>query len=528
MRKKIGILCLFVLFGHFASNAQSLPVGTPGLEELIRNMQLQGKLDANLSFSIRPLHKSVSFNEDSLLKLTDSDLKLKPIRFTFLKKFGRFQVLPITVSQKFNSHHPYGWNDAGMIPAKGFQSQLSAGFYAGLGPISVQIKPEIITASNSNYENNSLWGSPTEKGYKKILMGQSSLRLNSKSVSFGISTENLWWGPGQYSSLLMSNNAPGFEHFTFNTVRPLKTPIGKFEWQLITAKLKDDTSQAVFENYNLKPAAYLKDWVFMNSLVLIYQPRFMPNCFLGFTRTFLKNSEKMGTGTIGFIDNYLPVFTSPFKKGNPSEDIKGRDQLVSLFMRYLFPKSHAEFYWEYGWNDHKYNLRDLTLDVQHAAAYIVGFKKLHPLVKDTWVDFGMEFTHMSQSTDYIVRNAGNWYVHGQELQGYTNRNQIMGAGSGYGNNVQTISTNWCKKMTKVGLKFQRIQHDPKGHTGQLNVLGMRAVQWNDIAIGLNGQYYYKRFLLNAELQSVHSKNYIWEQDNNKKNFYMLLNLSYLL
>ena len=197
-------------------------------------------------------------------------------------------------------------------------------------------------------------------------------------------------------------------------------------------------------------------------------------------------------------------------------------------MRYLFPKSHAEFYWEYGWNDHKYNLRDLTLDVQHASAYIVGFKKLYPFAKGAWVDMGVEFTHMAQSTNYLVRNAGNWYFNAQDLQGYTNGNQIMGAGSGFGNNVQTISTNWWKKKNKIGLKFQRIQHDPKGHRGTLNGLGLRAVQWNDIAIGLNGQYFYKRFLLNTELQLVDSRNYVWEQDNNKKNFYMLLNLTYLL
>ena len=495
---------------------------------MIRNLQLQGKIKSDISFAVRPLLSSTQFNLDSILKLTDPKIQLSQLRFSFLKNYGKVQVLPVTLSQKFNSHHPFGWNDAGFIPAKGFQNQISAGVFASLGPLSVQVKPEFVTAANPNYEYNAMWGSPTESSYQKIFAGQSSVRLNSRSVSLGYSTENLWWGPGQFSSLLMSNNAPGFEHFTFNTIHPLKTPIGKFEWQLITAKLKDDTAQAVFENYNLKPAAYLKEWVFMNSLTLVYQPRFMPNSFWGFTRTFLKNSSTMGTGTVGFIDNYLPVFTSPFKKGNPGEDEKGRDQLVSLFMRFLFPKSHAEFYWEYGWNDHKYNLRDLTLDVQHAAAFTAGFKKLFPLKNDAWLDMGMEFNHMAQTTDYIVRNAGNWYVHGQGLQGYTNKNQIMGAGSGFGNNVQTVATNWWRKMNKVGIKFQRIQHDPKGHTGTLNVLGMRAVQWNDIAVGLNGQYYYKRFLVNSEMQWVDSRNYVWEQKNNKKNFYLMLQLSYLL
>ena len=37
---------------------------------------------------------------------------------------------------------------------------------------------------------------------------------------------------------MMSNHARGFKHITFNSIKPLKTKIGNFEWQLITGKLK--------------------------------------------------------------------------------------------------------------------------------------------------------------------------------------------------------------------------------------------------------------------------------------------------
>ena len=36
---------------------------------------------------------------------------------------------------------------------------------------------------------------------------------------------------------MMSNHAEGFKHITFNTVKPIKTRIGDFEWQLISARL---------------------------------------------------------------------------------------------------------------------------------------------------------------------------------------------------------------------------------------------------------------------------------------------------
>ena len=38
---------------------------------------------------------------------------------------------------------------------------------------------------------------------------------------------------------MMSNHAEGFKHITFNTVNPIKTRIGDFEWQLITARLEN-------------------------------------------------------------------------------------------------------------------------------------------------------------------------------------------------------------------------------------------------------------------------------------------------
>ncbi|MFX6027764.1 hypothetical protein ABTE84_20660, partial [Acinetobacter baumannii] len=54
---------------------------------------------------------------------------------------------------------------------------------------------------------------------------------------------------------LMSNNAPGFWHLTFNSRKPLKTPIGDFEWQLIGGKLVEDTS-ALLEIKNLTTNYY--------------------------------------------------------------------------------------------------------------------------------------------------------------------------------------------------------------------------------------------------------------------------------
>ena len=41
---------------------------------------------------------------------------------------------------------------AAMIPAKGYQTLLSAGLYAKYGVLSVQLKPEYVYAANPNFE----------------------------------------------------------------------------------------------------------------------------------------------------------------------------------------------------------------------------------------------------------------------------------------------------------------------------------------------------------------------------------------
>ena len=76
------------------------------------------------------------------------------------------------------------------------------------------------------------------KNHNKTTFGQSSVRLNWKNLSLGVSNENLWWGPSLRNSIMMSNHAEGFRHITFNTIKPIKTYIGNFEWQFITGRLE--------------------------------------------------------------------------------------------------------------------------------------------------------------------------------------------------------------------------------------------------------------------------------------------------
>jgi hypothetical protein len=343
----------------------------------------------------------------------------------------------------------------------------------------------------------------------------------------GFSNENLYWGPGQFGALIMSNNAPGFAHYTFNTIRPIKTFFGSFEFQLVTGRLEQDPTLP-FEVISLKKNLYWKEPRIFSGLNIVFQPKFFPNLFIGINRAYQYSEVNLSQQGNGFIDKFLPVFSKVFKSslGGTNEDNIDRDQQLSVFTRWLFPKSHAEMYFEYGWNDHKYNFRDFWIDPEHAATYLIGFKKLKPLNQNRWLELNAEIIQTAQTTDYLVRTAGDWYIYTNG--GYNHFNQILGAGSGRGNNLQTLNINILKGLSKIGMKIQRVQHHPTAANPSyaFESLGLRPLRWTDICIGFNVQKHWKNLIIAPEVNFINSMNYAWTFRSDF-NLFAQLNLTYL-
>jgi hypothetical protein len=146
--------------------AQTVPVGIPDYsEELLRNQQLVS--GARNSFTIRPV--------------TDTT---------------QARLLPASILTSYNSLVPMGWNDGAMIPARGLQTYLTAGFFTKYKGLSLQLKPEFVMAENREFETFSLQGSfrapmivlwnstdiPERFGnstYTRLRLGQTALRLSS-------------------------------------------------------------------------------------------------------------------------------------------------------------------------------------------------------------------------------------------------------------------------------------------------------------------------------------------------------------
>jgi hypothetical protein len=509
---------------------QSLPVGTPSLEDYYRRLQLTGGIDSNLSFSIRPI-KPVSGNSSihSIYNPVQSGrLDTNNIRTTAMPGAETnkiyYEILPFLWQQQYNSSYPYGWNDGPMIPAAGYQTLASGGIYFRYGILSVQLRPELVFASQKNftgfaskhtdqdlqnyysYYNNI--DAPERFGtghYTKANWGQSSIRLNWRALSLGLSTENLWWGPGIKNALIMTNNAPGFKHLSLNTTQPIKTGIGTFEGQVIAGKLDgtelpplQTTANAAGENlYTPKR----NDWRYISGVTFNYQPRWLPGLFLGVNHIIQSYSSD-----INGVAGYLPLI-SIYHKANYE-----RDQIFSVYSRWLFAKSHAEVYFEYGWND--YTTAFIT-SPDHARAYVAGLRKLWPLAgkQNQGILVSTEFTQLSQSTDQLDNPAGGWYTHYTIHQGWTNRGQVLGAGIGTGGNLQSIDITWVMGFKKLGFVLERYEHNVDFALTAFPAVNERSRKWVDLGFGLQGEWDFKHLLLQGMVQPVVSYNYQWIAEN---------------
>ena len=488
--------------------SQSVPSNQILFEEYLRREQLLGKIPSS-SFLIRPLISSDSIKSGNLLYTQTILEKDSTLFFSTEVNF-----LPISMGSQLGSGNPYP-EVSKFIQAKGYQQWMSAGIYGSFGPLSIQLQPEFIFAQNRNYD----FGFSKEAGieyvevfgkgsYSKLLPGQSSIRLNYGAFSLGASTENIWWGPGQYNSLLFSNNAFGFRYLTLNTQKPAKTFLGSFEGQLILGKL---------QNFTPFIRDGKEDWRYVNGITFSYHPKWIPGLFLGASRVFQQYSS--------FNDQsfayYFPLF-EPFQKvklidpNSPDFDSTEYDdrlqsQQLTGFARLVIPKAKAEVYFEYGRRDHAVDWREFFLNPEHARAYLFGFKKLISFSNEAFFQINGEILQQQESINILTRYGKigdkSWSSHGIR-QGFTHYGQMLGPGVGPSSNIQTIETSWVKGIKKVGIRWERLNRHQDVYTRVFNDPSENG-RWVDYSARLLADWQFDNLLVSTTTNFVYTLNNQW-------------------
>ena len=517
------------------ASGQTVSLNLPMYEEALRRGQLLGEVDSTISFMVRPL--TVRSDIGYIVQGKDTLKFSKQIApLTRLKIKQPFDILPTRIYGEYNTNHPFGWNNGSLLRSAGAQTQISGGVFAKLGPVHLQLRPEINYVQSSDFDGfyrahpspnrgntmleyyytyfyNRIDLPETFDGTKsyQILPGQSSVKYSFREYAVGISTENLWWGPAKRNSLLMSNNARGFAHLSFHTTRPVKTTIGAFEGQLIAGRLESSgllSPQYGFRSqkssvYNPKE----KDWRYLSGVVASYSPKWVPGLFVGFARV-----HQQYAGDVEKFDEYVPFFTNFNRPSNTLIDnLYNRDRYSSVYVRWLWKEANAESYFEYGRNKAANGLRDLVTHPERTRAYTFGLVKLRSLArKGQFIQVHAEITQMQQSVKADIREGNSWYTHSYVRHGYTHRGEVLGAGIGPGSNVQYLEVSWLKGMNKIGLQLERLVNNNDFYYYAFEKPKDFRRHWVDLGAGINISFRYKQFLVGGGGQYIRTLNYWWE------------------
>lgn len=514
----LGIICNVV-----PATAQTVSLGYPAVQDILRREQLKGSFNPNITFSNLPLEISsltgTSF-ADSLKNLTYTPISGAGFDLSILSPYTRLE---------FQSHHPYPYNNGIILPAKGFSNVTSIGVAVRHKFLSIQFRPEFYSAQNKEYEGfpeshfDIIWGrrynfwnridQPEQHGIgrKQVFdWGQSHAMITFDSyVGIGVSNENLWWGPGKRNTLLMSNNSRGFQHLVLKTLQPIKTPIGHFETSIVSGFLEGsgfappDTTRSTLRNSRFY-VPKRDERRYLNAITFSYQPKWIKGLTLGGTRTF-----QMYWDFARETKSYLPIFFNLFRKNDEDRNEREIDQYLAFNGRWYWESGQAEIYFEFGRNDASFNFRDFLISPQHSRAYVIGFSKLLPL-KNDYVEINYEHTELSQTINYIIRNAFGWYEHSLVAHGYTNRGEVLGASIGPGSDMDHITISYVKGFNKVGILFERLAHQQDFYYSAWDDINDFRRFWIDYSFGVNGYWQFDKILVDGTFIFTRSLNYQWE------------------
>ncbi len=563
----------FVFFGSLVllfagpelAYSQNIPVTFPLLNDYLRRQQVLGEQDAEFSFNYRPinvpaaLENASMFEGDSVLMDFIKPVKIKQIKNEKLK----VSLLPAQITQVYNSSHPYGWGEGPILSARGFQHLVEAGVHASYGLLSVQFYPQFFHARNNpfpeyNADMPDLFferihrfvgriDQPVRHGNRpitRLLPGNSHIKVNFGAFAAGISTENLWWGPGQHQALLISDNAEGFLHGTIQTTKPAKTAIGNFEGQYFMGRV-DDSGYSHYSDRRDESISrpLLDDWRYFTGISVSYSPKWIDGLSLGFSRSFMLYSEKLKENG---LNGWFPHFEGLQKEnvGLVNSRDSESDQLASVFARWYFTKIKAEIYGEFIRTDHPLNWRELVLNPEHARGYILGVSKYFSLPNSNVLHVNLEMTQTENSINNLVKwdenseeifHAGiGLYENYQVRHGHTQRGQIIGSGLGHSGNLSKVTFSKIKGLNKIGLSLERLARNMNYHNfAKAN--GVDVLRWVDLGLGGHFDHRYENYLLSVTAKLIRSHNYnyaiteynaLGPAGDNMMNFYSKLKLAY--
>jgi Capsule assembly protein Wzi len=426
-------------------------------------------------------------------------------------------VLPARLEATWNSQYPYGGNDGLLVAGRGFSSQARVGVAGRWGVVSAALAPELAWQQNRWFQTvptgkpgalalqNPWYGDnldvPQRFGngpFARAALGQSYLRVDAFGAAAGLSTENLWLGPGLHDAILLTNNAPGFPHLFLGTSKPADIYIGSLEVLALWGRV--GSSRYV--------SARSHPW--FSALVATYQPRWIPGLYLGGGRAILESWASLRR------NHLLSLVSGPFGILDQGGNRPDNNRFMAGWIRWAMPEAGFELYGEWARDDTAASPEALLRDPERTQGWVWGFQKLLRAGPRT-VRVQVEITRL-----HDVRPPTSpsglpiWYTHGSGVD-YTNGGQLLGASTGPGGDSQRLAVDLLTASGRVGGFVERTARNEETYWSAIDPLPGRSGDHDVEAAGG-----YRQVLLAgpAEVSLELSAAFRWNRDfmHNEPNF----------
>lgn len=434
----------------------------------LRLEQLQGRAESAPGFFIR----------------SASSLTPKPTS----SRWWSASVIAPEIYVAHNTALPFSINDGAVWAGVGISSRLLAGFQVTAGPLRVIVAPELIRADNDFFllrDTIRFYAPPVpeerrgggfvfpwyalgpysidlpqrfgSRPIERLDAGQSTAILEYRGVAGGVSNESQWWGPGIRNALVLSNNAPGFPHLFIRTAKPWRNRVGTVEARLLVGGL---TESRYFDTTSTN------DLRSLSGFAVTLQPGFEKNLVLGATRAVYATSK----GWERIPGRLLDAFAATGRPNNRALSDSalapgGRDQIFSLFARWVFPNDGFEAYTEWARLEFPLSIRDLLIAPNHSQGYTLGLQWARPAFRpEGRIRLQAEVTSVEQSASFRDRPQGSFYTSRRVIQGYTQRGQPLAAGIGPGASGQWLAADYIEPSWSFGIFGGRIRWNEDIHS----------------------------------------------------------------
>jgi hypothetical protein len=168
--------------------------------------------------------------------------------------------------------------------------------------------------------------------------------------------------------------------------------------------------------------------------------------------------------------NFLDAFSNVGRPNNRalSDSVVspgGRDQIFSLFGRWVFPDDGLETYFEWARLEFPYSLRDALTAPNHSQGYTLGLQYARPaFTSEGMFRIQGEITSVEQSATWRDRPQGSFYTSRKVIQGYTQMGQSLGAALGPGASGQWLAMDFIDPAWSFGITAGRIRWNEDMHS----------------------------------------------------------------